>query len=107
MDKQRQLFDFITTELNPKADVEFDPDMNLLESGVLESMAMIELIVRIEETFDVERVAQCCDSNCYSDGTTIPVCSYNVLYRETEAHFMLEPKPKIRRRGGHLFPIVS
>src|SRR5690349_21062115 len=34
-----------------------------------------------EETFDTERAAECCDSNCYADGRTIPVCNYNVLYR--------------------------
>ena len=60
-----------------------------------------------EETFDTERLAQCCDSNCYADGSTIPVCAYNVLYRETEAHFMLEPKPVVKRRGGAMFPIVE
>jgi uncharacterized radical SAM superfamily Fe-S cluster-containing enzyme len=53
-----------------------------------------------EETFDVERVAQCCDSNCYADGSTVPVCSYNVLYREKEAHFMLEPRGWQDRSGG-------
>ena len=53
-----------------------------------------------EETFDVERVMQCCDSNCYADGTTIPVCAYNVLYRETEEHFMLQPKGWNDRRRG-------
>jgi hypothetical protein len=53
-----------------------------------------------EETFDVERVAQCCDSNCYADGSTVPVCSYNVLYREKEAHFMLEPRAWQDRSGG-------
>ncbi len=56
-----------------------------------------------EETFDVERIVQCCDSNCYGDGTTIPVCSYNVLYRETEEHFMLKPVVRGARRGGR-FP---
>jgi len=44
-----------------------------------------------EENFDVERLAQCCDSNCYADGTTIPVCAYNVLYREKEERFMTAP----------------
>jgi uncharacterized radical SAM superfamily Fe-S cluster-containing enzyme len=53
-----------------------------------------------EETFDVERVAQCCDSNCYPDGTTIPVCSYNVLYREKEERFMQSPLPWGDRSGG-------
>jgi uncharacterized radical SAM superfamily Fe-S cluster-containing enzyme len=57
-----------------------------------------------EETFDVERVAQCCDSNCYPDGSTIPVCSYNVLYRETEEHFMMKPVRRDKPRGGHRFP---
>ena len=45
-----------------------------------------------EETFDTERLAQCCDMNCYADGTQIPVCNYNVLYRETETHFNVKPR---------------
>jgi uncharacterized radical SAM superfamily Fe-S cluster-containing enzyme len=53
-----------------------------------------------EETFDTERIVQCCDSNCYADGTTIPVCAYNVLYRETEEHFMLKPAVWSERIGG-------
>ncbi len=60
-----------------------------------------------EETFDVERVVQCCDSNCYPDGSRIPVCSYNVLYRETEEHFMMKPAPIVKRRGGHMFPVIN
>ena len=60
-----------------------------------------------EETFDTERLAQCCDSNCYADGTTVPVCSYNVLYRETEPRFMAAPKviPE-GRRGARYLPVV-
>ncbi len=54
-----------------------------------------------EETFDTERIVQCCDSNCYPDGTTVPVCSYNILYREKEKHFMLRPRPWNERQGGH------
>lgn len=53
-----------------------------------------------EETFDTERAAQCCDSNCYADGTTIPVCNYNVLYREKEAHFNVAPLTWNERSGG-------
>jgi uncharacterized radical SAM superfamily Fe-S cluster-containing enzyme len=56
-----------------------------------------------EETFDVERVAQCCDSNCYADGSTVPVCSYNVLYREKEAAFMAAPRAWNERSGGRVF----
>ena len=53
-----------------------------------------------EETFDTERAVDCCDSNCYADGTTIPVCNYNVLYREKEAKFNVEPAHWGERRGG-------
>jgi uncharacterized radical SAM superfamily Fe-S cluster-containing enzyme len=53
-----------------------------------------------EETFDVERAMLCCDSNAYPDGSTIPVCNYNVLYREKEASFVHEPKTWNERAGG-------
>ena len=53
-----------------------------------------------EENFDVERVAQCCDSNCYADGSSVPVCSYNVLYREKEERFMHKPRVWNERSGG-------
>lgn len=64
-----------------------------------------------EETFDTERAADCCDSNCYADGSTIPVCNYNVLYREKEAHFKLTPRRWNERQGGQRsfpsLPIVT
>jgi uncharacterized radical SAM superfamily Fe-S cluster-containing enzyme len=53
-----------------------------------------------EETFDVERAVDCCDSNCYADGSTIPVCNYNVLYREKEAKFNVEPARWGTKSGG-------
>lgn len=53
-----------------------------------------------EETFDTERIVSCCDSNCYADGSTIPVCAYNVLYRDKEEHFMLKPMTWNVRSGG-------
>jgi 7,8-dihydro-6-hydroxymethylpterin dimethyltransferase len=60
-----------------------------------------------EETFDVERAAQCCDSNCYADGSTIPVCNYNVLYREKEARFNHQPREWNERSGGkRALPVV-
>src|SRR6185295_18300846 len=60
-----------------------------------------------EETFDTERAVECCDSNCYSDGTTIPVCNYNVLYRDKEEHFNLQPMSWSDRKGGQkYFPIA-
>jgi uncharacterized radical SAM superfamily Fe-S cluster-containing enzyme len=58
-----------------------------------------------EETFDTERAVQCCDSNCYPDGTTVPVCNYNVLYREKEKSFNAAPKSWNERSGGRFdFP---
>jgi uncharacterized radical SAM superfamily Fe-S cluster-containing enzyme len=60
-----------------------------------------------EETFDTERAMDCCDSNCYADGTTIPVCNYNVLYREKEEHFNLTPRRWSERTGGQRsLPVV-
>jgi 7,8-dihydro-6-hydroxymethylpterin dimethyltransferase len=53
-----------------------------------------------EETFDTERAIDCCDSNCYADGTTIPVCNYNVLYRDKEAKFTVQPAQWGTRSGG-------
>lgn len=63
-----------------------------------------------EETFDVERAYLCCDSNVYPDGKTIPVCNYNVLYREKEASFVHQPKGWNERSGGKRtfsLPVVS
>jgi hypothetical protein len=60
-----------------------------------------------EDTFDVERAYRCCDSNCYADGTTIPVCNYNVLYRDTEARFMTSPRAWSDRSGGRRLPLLA
>jgi len=63
-----------------------------------------------EETFDTERAVECCDSNCYADGTTIPVCNYNVLYRDKEEHFNLKPASWTTREGGQKtfsLPVVT
>jgi hypothetical protein len=59
-----------------------------------------------EETFDTERIMQCCDSDCFADGSTIPICAYNILYREKEDHFMLQPRTWNERRGGRL-PVLQ
>jgi 7,8-dihydro-6-hydroxymethylpterin dimethyltransferase len=53
-----------------------------------------------EETFDTERAVDCCDSNCYADGSTVPVCNYNVLFREKEERFNVEPAKWGTRKGG-------
>ncbi len=61
------------------------------------------------ENFDTERLAACCDANCYADGTQIPVCAYNVLYRDKEERFMTEPRTWGDRDRGRVFerePVV-
>ena len=58
-----------------------------------------------EETFDVERTVDCCDSNCYADGTTMPVCNYNVLYREKEAKFNARPGQWGVKSGQRVFAL--
>jgi uncharacterized radical SAM superfamily Fe-S cluster-containing enzyme len=58
-----------------------------------------------EETFDVERTVDCCDSNCYADGTTIPVCNYNVLYRDKEAKFNARPGQWGVKSGQRVFAL--
>lgn len=39
------------------------------------------------ENFDVARVMKCCVGVPEADGSNIPTCSYNVLYRERDARF--------------------
>jgi uncharacterized radical SAM superfamily Fe-S cluster-containing enzyme len=57
-----------------------------------------------EEGFDVERLAACCDANCTPDGATVPVCAYNVLYREKDPNFMTQARTWGPRARGHQFP---
>jgi len=40
-----------------------------------------------EESFDVSRIMKCCVGVPEADGTNIPTCSYNVLYREKDPRF--------------------
>ena len=83
----------------------FPPDRPLTREGALRAGERTVKAVYVhshmdEETFDVERAVDCCDSNCYADGTTIPVCNYNVLFREKEARFNVEPARWGKKSGG-------
>ena len=53
-----------------------------------------------EENFDVARVMKCCVGVPETDGSNIPTCSYNVLYREKDQRFadkeMLQRMEKTR-----------
>lgn len=52
MSKQQEVLDFIKT-LNPEAEQGVDAKQNLLESGLLDSVAMMELVVWCEEHFGI------------------------------------------------------
>ena len=62
-----------------------------------------------EETFDVARVMKCCVGVPEADGTNIPTCSYNVLYREKDRRFadpdMLARMDRTRPRFS--LPVVA
>ncbi len=55
-----------------------------------------------EETFDVARVMKCSIGVPETDGSNIPTCSYNVLYRESDTRFAdTEMLGRMGRTGGH------
>jgi hypothetical protein len=56
-----------------------------------------------EETFDVSRIMKCCVGVPEADGTNIPTCSYNVLYREKDTRFA-DPKMIARMNAGRPEP---
>ena len=63
-----------------------------------------------EETFDVERIKRCNIGVPEADGSNIPTCAYNVLYREKDQRFadgeMLERMAATRPVGRRL-PLVT
>jgi uncharacterized radical SAM superfamily Fe-S cluster-containing enzyme len=52
-----------------------------------------------EETFDTDRVRQCPVGVREPDGSNIPSCSYNVLYRERDGRFRERPEPPLVSLG--------
>jgi len=44
-----------------------------------------------EDTFDTDRIRQCCVGIREPDGTNIPSCAYNTLYRDRDARFAAQP----------------
>ncbi len=51
MKLEQEILEFIVTELVQGDDVELKPDTDLLCEGVLDSTAMVELIVWLEESY--------------------------------------------------------
>jgi len=52
-----------------------------------------------EENFDVARIMKCCVGVPAPDGSNIPTCSYNVLYREKDPRFA-DPKMLERMKSA-------
>jgi hypothetical protein len=61
-----------------------------------------------EESFDVGRIMKCPVGVPEVDGTNIPTCTYNVLYRERDARFadpaMLERMERTRPGALRVLP---
>ena len=53
-DVAKRIYDFIKDEINPTADFEFDTSLNLLEAGIVDSTAVVELVLWLEENFQLE-----------------------------------------------------
>lgn len=52
-----------------------------------------------EETFDTDRIRKCCVGMPGPDGSNIPSCAYNVLYRERDARFTPQPAVPLIQLG--------
>jgi uncharacterized radical SAM superfamily Fe-S cluster-containing enzyme len=59
-----------------------------------------------EENFDTERIRQCCVGIREPDGSNIPSCAYNVLYRNRDARFMAMPDAPLASLGSGRLPQV-
>jgi len=54
-----------------------------------------------EHNFDSDRIRQCCVGVPSPDGSNIPTCAYNILYRERDSRFVTRfPKPLTEMKGG-------
>ncbi len=52
-----------------------------------------------EDTFDTDRIRQCCVGIREPDGTNIPSCAYNTLYRDRDARFSAAPSAPLITLG--------
>lgn len=52
-----------------------------------------------EDTFDTDRIRQCPVGIREADGTNVPSCAYNVLYRAADPRFRTVPVPHPTARG--------
>ncbi len=52
-----------------------------------------------EENFDTDRIRQCCVGIREPDGTNVPSCAYNTLYRNRDARFTKQPEQPLITLG--------
>jgi len=57
-----------------------------------------------EASFDTDRIQQCCVGITAPDGSNIPSCAYNVLYRNRDPRFTAHPAPSIATLGPGRLP---
>ena len=53
-----------------------------------------------EESFDSDRIRQCCVGMPDAAGANVPSCAYNVLYRERDHRFVSAPAPALIQLGA-------
>jgi hypothetical protein len=52
-----------------------------------------------EDTFDTDRIRQCCVGIREPDGANLPSCAYNIVYRERDARFAERTAPPLVTLG--------
>ena len=74
-------------------------DVERMQIGEHSSKAIYVHSHMDEENFDSDRIRQCCVGIREPDGSNIPSCAYNVLYRPRDARFNLAPAAPIATLG--------
>jgi hypothetical protein len=60
-----------------------------------------------EENFDVSRIMKCCVGVPEADGSNIPTCSYNILYREKDHRFATPAQVEAMADKRRRLPLVT
>jgi hypothetical protein len=82
--------DDVLRALRRVVDEAFDPQRDAVARMRAAEMSAKAIYVHShmdEDTFDTDRIQQCCVGIREPDGRNIPSCAYNVLYRERDARF--------------------
>jgi uncharacterized radical SAM superfamily Fe-S cluster-containing enzyme len=94
--------ELVLAALRRLADHLFDPGIDQAERlrrAEAETKAVYVHSHMDEESFDTDRIRQCPVGIREPDGTNIPSCAYNVLYRERDGRFRQSPAPALVTLG--------